>query len=101
MVAFRLFVRPALERLLGRPRRFLARRRAASGSPRRSAPAGAATASCRRASSTRADGARVRPLAGAGSHDLVAFGAADRLLRVRADEPAREAGDPIEAIVWD
>lgn len=97
MVAFRLLVRPALERLLGLDSEFwgeaetgrLAGRLAAGRGRDRFVPA-------RRA----ADGG-LEPLPVRGSHDLVTFGAADRLLRVRAGAPERAPGDDVESIVWD
>jgi molybdopterin molybdotransferase len=94
MVAFRLFLRPALERLLGREAAFWDDARtwtlagpllAGAGRdrflPARAEPAG-----------------RARPLAARGSHDLAVFGRATLLARVRPGDAARSAGDPVEAI---
>ena len=101
MVAFRLFVRPALVRLAGgrasfwddaRPLRLASP--LAAGKPRdRFVPA----------RSERDPGGleRVRPLDVRGSHDLATFGRADRLLRVHAGAPPRAAGEEVEAIDWE
>jgi molybdopterin molybdotransferase len=99
MVAYRLFVRPALDRLAGGDAAYwsdawrvpLAAPLAAGKArdrfvPARSEGSGAA--------------ARVRPLDVRGSHDLATFGAADRLIRVRAGDPARAPGEPVEVIDW-
>lgn len=99
MVAFRLFVQPALDRLAGGRAAFWsdARRVALA------APLGPGKARDRFVPA-RAEGAgvdeRVRPLGVRGSHDLATFGFADRLIRVRAGEPARVAGDEVEAVEW-
>jgi len=101
MVAFRLFVRPALERLLGRQAGFWSEARAvelaaplAGGRPRdRFVPA--------RRSGRGTDHELVEPLGVRGSHDLRTFGFADRLLRIRPDEAPRAAGELVEAIDWE
>jgi molybdopterin molybdotransferase len=99
MVAFRLFVRPALDRLAGGGAAFWSDARRVP----LAAPLGAGKARDRFVPA-RAEGAGaeecVRPLAVRGSHDLATFGAADRLIRVRAGEPARAAGEPVEVIDW-
>jgi molybdopterin molybdotransferase len=102
MVAFRLFVRPALERLAGRNAAFwgdarpveLAAPLAAGKGRDRFVPARARG---------RGEGGRerVEPLGVRGSHDLATFGAADRLLRIPAGAPARAAGETAEAIDWE
>ncbi len=97
MVGFRLFVRPALERLLGRPAGFwreafdveLAGPLPAAGERDRFVPAASEPETGRR---------RARPLASQGSHDLAAVARADRLLRIRAGEAARAAGGSVEAV---
>ncbi len=99
MVAFRLFVRPALERILGRDARFWSDARSielvtALGAGRgrdRFVPA---------VVEGEGSAARARPLPVAGSHDLVAFARAELLLRVRAGDPARPAGADVEAITF-
>lgn len=104
MVAFRLFVRPALERLLGRATEFWSGARPIP----LAAPVGAGKARDRfvpariepEAPGT-GSGPRARPLGVRGSHDLVTFGVADLLLRVRAGDSPRAAGDAIEAIDWE
>jgi len=100
MVAFRLFVRPALERLLGGDAAFWSEARPIE----LVAPVGAGKARDRFVPARREPGAagpRARPLGVRGSHDLVTFGVADLLLRVRAGDPPRSAGDAIEAIDWE
>lgn len=100
MVAFRLFVVPALEILRGGSGAFwqdarpVALASALAAGPRRDrfVPA--------RALAAEPGHELVRPLAVRGSHDLATFARADRLLRVRAGEPARGAGDEVEAIDW-
>jgi molybdopterin molybdotransferase len=101
MVAFRLFVRPALDRLAGGDAAFWSDARTlplaaplAAGKPRdRFVPA----------KLERAAGAApaARPLGVRGSHDLATFASADLLRRVRAGQPARAAGEPVEAIEWE
>ena len=100
MVAFRLFVRPALERWCGRDAAFWSEARAIP----LAAPLGPGKARDRFVPALRVgtdSGAKARPLGVRGSHDLVTFGAADLLLRVRANDAARAAGDEIEAIDWE
>ena len=97
MTAFRLLVRPALERLAGRAAGFWegvfeVRLAAALGAGRardRFVPA--------RFAPDRGP-ALADPLPVAGSHDQLAFARAELLLRIRAGEPARPAGAAIEAI---
>lgn len=101
MVAFRLFVEPALRRLEGdASAAFWSGARAielttalAAGRQRdRFVPA------CRidlRDGRERAAALEVR-----GSHDLATFARADRLLRIRAGDPARAPGELVEAIEW-
>jgi molybdopterin molybdotransferase len=100
MVAFRLFVRPALERMRGRDDAFWSDARAVA----LAAPLGAGKSRDRfvpaRLESSEA-GARARALGVRGSHDLVTFGVADLLLRVRAGDPARAAGETVEAVDWE
>jgi molybdopterin molybdotransferase len=100
MVAFRLFVRPALERLRGRAARFWAEARAAAlAAP---LPAGKGRDRFVPARRVAGDGGEAaQPLGVRGSHDLVTFGAADLLLRIRAGEPPRTAGETVEAIDWE
>ncbi|HSM12685.1 MAG TPA: gephyrin-like molybdotransferase Glp [Thermoanaerobaculia bacterium] len=100
MVGFRLFVRPALRRLLGSPGAAFwdeafevvteAHLRAGGGRDR-FLPALALPW---------AGPPRARPLSARGSHDLAAFARADLLLRVRAEDPAAEPGARVEAIDW-
>jgi molybdopterin molybdotransferase len=102
MVAFRLFVRPALERLAGRAAAFWSDARPveltaplAGGKGRdRFVPA-----------RTRDRGGsgldRIEPLGVRGSHDLATFGAADRLVRIPAGAAPRGAGALAEAIDWE
>ncbi len=104
MVAFRLFVRPALERLLGHDAGFWSSARPIP----LAAPTGAGKMRDRFVPARLESGAegsavspRARPLGVRGSHDLVTFGLADLLLRVRAGDPPRSAGDTIEAIDWE
>ncbi len=101
MVAFRLFVEPALARLAGDARaRFWGDARPAllagglpAGKSRdRFVPA--------RFRESTAAGELLEPLAVRGSHDLATFARADRLLRIRAGEAARPAGDAVEALDW-
>jgi molybdopterin molybdotransferase len=102
MVAFRLFVRPALERLAGRAAAFWGDARTvvlaaplAEGKGRdRFVPA-------RTRGRGEGGSERVEPLGVRGSHDLATFGAADRLLRIPAGAPARAAGESVEAIDWE
>ncbi|HEX9800407.1 MAG TPA: gephyrin-like molybdotransferase Glp [Thermoanaerobaculia bacterium] len=102
MVSFRLFVRPALERLAGADARFWGDARAvelaaplAGGKGRdRFVPA-------RRRGLVGGGRELVEPLGVRGSHDLATFGLADRLLRVPPGAPAREAGELAEAIDWE
>jgi molybdopterin molybdotransferase len=97
MVGYRLFVRPALERLMGRTSAFwsdafeveLAGPLPAAGDRDRFVPARSEPGSPRR---------RARPLVSRGSHDLGAVGRADLLLRSRAGRAARAAGDGAEAV---
>jgi molybdopterin molybdotransferase len=100
MVAFRLFVEPALDRLCGRHRAFWRDARPVA----LAAPVGAGKKRDRfvpaRLELTDA-GARARPLGVRGSHDLITFGVADLLFRVRAGDPPRVAGDLVEAIDWE
>lgn len=99
MVAFRLFVRPALDRLAGGDSAFwsdarrqpLAAPMAAGKARDRFVPA--------RSEGTGAE-ARVRPLGVRGSHDLATFGVADRLIRVRAGAPAHAIGESVEVVDW-
>jgi molybdopterin molybdotransferase len=101
MVAFRLFVRPALARLAGGPDAFwddareaiLAGPLAAGKARDRFVPA--------RLEGVRDGIERIRPLAVRGSHDLATFGRADRLLRIRADDAARQPGERVEAVDWE
>ncbi len=95
MVAYWLFVRPALRRLLGSP--------ASSWDGALSGTLGGALAAGRArdrfvpAVWRSVDGeAIVEPRSPKGSHDLLAFGLATALLRVRAGAPARTAGAPCE-----
>jgi len=101
MIAFRLFVRPVLELLLGREAGFWREARPVElaallpAAPRRDrfVPARHAGRGVRHE--------LVEPLAVHGSHDSRTFGAADRLLRLRPGEPARQPGDLVEAIDWE
>lgn len=101
-VTARLFVLPALARLEGRPGAgfWSDARRATLAAP---LPAGKARDRFvpGRVEPGAAAGERVRPLGVRGSHDLATFAAADRLLRIRAGEPARDVGDPVELVDWD
>lgn len=100
MVGFRLFVRPALERLLGSPE---AAFWSEAFEVRSDAPLRAGEGRDRflPALSIPGDGPRrARPLPSRGSHDLAAFARADLLLRVRAQQPPAEPGARVEAIVW-
>jgi molybdenum cofactor synthesis domain-containing protein len=101
MVAFRLFVDPALRRLEGdAAAEFWSDARAVelttalpAGRQRdRFVPA--------RRIDRRGGRERVAMLDVRGSHDLATFARADRLLRIRAGEPARAPGELVEAIVW-
>jgi molybdopterin molybdotransferase len=101
MVSFRLFVRPALERLLGRETGFWAEsRRWTLSSP---LPAGKKRDRFVPARAERPAGGElvVRPLGVRGSHDQETYASADLLLRIPAGAPAREAGESVEAIDWE
>ncbi len=101
MVAFRLFVAPALRRLEGDGR-------AAFWSDARTVELtnalGAGKGRDRFVPARRVDRwqgrEQVETLGVRGSHDLLTFARADRLLRIRAGELARAAGDEVEAIDW-
>jgi molybdopterin molybdotransferase len=100
MVAFRLFVRPALERQLGGSAGFWDD--AAPVELAAELPAGRGRDRFLPARRER-DGVhplRARPLPVAGSHDQVAFARADLLLRIRPDDVARPAGARVEAVDW-
>jgi molybdopterin molybdotransferase len=95
MVAWWLFVRPALERLLGAPAGFWAC--ALPGTL--GGPLGAGRKRDRFVPATwRLDGGRpiLVPISPKGSHDLLAFGLASALVRIRAGAPAAAAGVPCE-----
>jgi molybdopterin molybdotransferase len=97
MVAFRLFVVPALERLRGGGGGLWTDARAwRLGAP---LPAGRARDRFVPARRDGADGAL--PLAVRGSHDQVTFARAELLLRVRPDDGARAAGATVEGIDFD
>jgi molybdopterin molybdotransferase len=100
MVAFRLFVTPALERLSGKDAAFWSDARALPLAARVGGGRGKDRFVPARREVT-ARGVAARPLGVRGSHDLVTFGAADLLVRVRADEPERAAGESIQAIPWE
>lgn len=100
MVSFRLFVRPALDRLLGGDARFWSDARPV----RLAHPIVAGKARDRFVPARRETGGDpelATPLGVRGSHDLVTFGRADLLLRVRAGDAPRPAGATIEAIDWE
>jgi molybdopterin molybdotransferase len=101
MVTFRLFVRPALARLAGGRDAFWSDARVARLDGE--LPAGRARDRFVPASvvADAAPGEVVRPLAVRGSHDLVSFARADRLIRIRADDPARANGEPVELVEWE
>jgi molybdopterin molybdotransferase len=95
MVAWWLFVRPALRRLMGEPEEFW--------STARTGTLGAPLAAGKRRdrfvpARWRQEGMRtiVAPIPPKGSHDLLAFGHATALLRVRAGAPAAAAGGACE-----
>ena len=94
MVAFRVFVRPALERMLGRAAAFWSD--AVEVALEGPIPAGRGRD---RFLPARREGPRAaRPLEARGSHDLLAFGLADLLVRARPGDPGRDAGATAEAI---
>jgi len=101
-VTARLFVLPALARLEGRSGAgfWIDARRAVLAAP---LPAGKSRDRFvpARAEPGAGEPERVRPLGVRGSHDLHTFAAADRLLRIRAGAPAREAGETVELVDWD
>jgi|JI10StandDraft_1071094.scaffolds.fasta_scaffold202189_3 molybdopterin molybdotransferase len=95
MVAWWLFVRPALARLMGRPVEFWDT--ALPGAL--AAPLGAGKRRDRFVPATwRIDGGRplLTPISPQGSHDLLAFGRATALVRIRAGAPAAAAGSACE-----
>jgi molybdopterin molybdotransferase len=94
MVAFRLFVRPALERLLGRTSSFWSD----AIEVRLQAPLAAGLGRDRFVPARREGPSAARPLEARGSHDLAAFALADLLVRVRPGDSERGAGALAEAI---
>ncbi|MCM2269702.1 MAG: molybdopterin molybdotransferase MoeA [Thermoanaerobaculia bacterium] len=102
MVSFRLFVRPALERLAGRETGFWSEAREVELAAPLAAGKGRDRFVPARARGRGASGRElVAPLGVRGSHDLATFGVADRLLRVPAGAPERGAGALVEAIDWE
>lgn len=100
MVAWWLFVRPALRRLLGRPASFWD----AALPGTLGGPLGAGRGRDRFVPGVwrKVDGKPiVEPLSPKGSHDLLAFGLATALVRIRAAAPARAAGDSCEWMALD
>jgi molybdopterin molybdotransferase len=102
MVSFRLFVRPALERLAGADASFWGEARTVELTGSLSAGKGRDRFVPALAGGLGTDGRElVAPLGVRGSHDLATFGRADRLLRVPTRAPARDAGELAEAIDWE
>ena len=100
MVAFWLYVQPALRRLLGSPARFWD----AALPGRLGGALGAGRARDRFVSAAwRTEGGEpvIEPISPKGSHDLLAFGQASALVRIRAGAPARQAGDACEWMALD
>jgi molybdenum cofactor synthesis domain-containing protein len=99
MVAFWLFVRPALRRLLGFEDAFW--RDALTGTLAARLPAGPPSRD--RFMPAQVDpGAplpRVTPFPPKGSHDLAAFGRGNALLRIAAGAPARSPGESCEVLI--
>jgi molybdopterin molybdotransferase len=94
MVAYRVFVRPALERMLGRAAAFWSD----AVEVRLAGPLPAGRGRDRFLPARRAGPGAARPLEARGSHDLLAFGLADLLVRARPGDPERQAGAGAEAI---
>ena len=95
MVAWWLFVRPALERLMGSP----ATSWGGALPGTLDGPLGAGRKRDRFVpASWRNEGGRpvLSPISPKGSHDLLAFGLASALVRIRAGAPAAAAGGPCE-----
>jgi len=100
MVAFRLFVEPALARLAGDgnagfwtdARSYELAAPLPAGKPRDRFVPGFAVAG---------QTVTARPASLHGSHDLLHIADADLLLRIPAGAPARHAGDRVEAIDWE
>ncbi len=97
MVGFWLFVRPALRRLLGLPDDFW---QGALAAELAGSLPGATNRDRFLPAEIAFEGSRVLalPHAPVGSHDLGAYGRGTALVRVRAGEPAREAGERCEVL---
>ena len=100
MVAFWLFVRPAIRRLMGDPADLWD----AALPGTLGGPLGAGRARDRFVPArwrAIAGQAVIEPISPKGSHDLLAFGQASALVRVRAGAPQREAGEACEWMALD
>jgi molybdopterin molybdotransferase len=102
MVSFRLFVRPALERLAGAAAGFWSDARAVElAAPLNAGKGRDRFVPARRSGRAASGREQVEPLGVRGSHDLAIFGLANRLLRVPPHAPARAVGELVEAIDWE
>lgn len=100
MVAFWLFVRPAIRRLMGDPADLWDA--ALPGTLGGALGAGRARDRFVPARWRAVAGqAVIEPISPKGSHDLLAFGQASALVRVRAGDPQREAGEACEWMALD